>query len=195
MKTSASQGSATPLDRAIERDDKGVFFLPLGGTGEIYQRHQVRSVLASATGTHRSFVLGDEQLMPRRRHARFAAHAAGFLGFAGTATQDESAHGDRPWDEMAKTIGLALFQDRPFHRKKRGNTARWRSPRCTIGANRRAAPEMPPSRVSQMNGAVRSLRIRTAPGDGARRSDCASSGVCSEPSYNRMRRSRLRTPP
>lgn len=35
MKTPASQGSATPLDRAIERDDKGVFFLPLGGTGEI----------------------------------------------------------------------------------------------------------------------------------------------------------------
>jgi ribonuclease J len=35
MKTPASRGSATPLDRAIERDDKGVFFLPLGGTGEI----------------------------------------------------------------------------------------------------------------------------------------------------------------
>jgi ribonuclease J len=27
--------TATPLDRAIERDDKAVFFLPLGGTGEI----------------------------------------------------------------------------------------------------------------------------------------------------------------
>jgi ribonuclease J len=27
--------ASTPLDRAIERDDKAVFFLPLGGTGEI----------------------------------------------------------------------------------------------------------------------------------------------------------------
>jgi ribonuclease J len=35
MKAPAPSGSATPLDRAIERDDKGVFFLPLGGTGEI----------------------------------------------------------------------------------------------------------------------------------------------------------------
>jgi ribonuclease J len=35
MKSPAPPGSATPLDRAIERDDKGVFFLPLGGTGEI----------------------------------------------------------------------------------------------------------------------------------------------------------------
>ena len=35
MKAPASSGNATPLDRAIERDDKGVFFLPLGGTGEI----------------------------------------------------------------------------------------------------------------------------------------------------------------
>jgi ribonuclease J len=35
MKAPASSGSATPLDRAIERDDKGVFFLPLGGSGEI----------------------------------------------------------------------------------------------------------------------------------------------------------------
>jgi ribonuclease J len=35
MKGSGSQGGVTPLDRAIERDDKGVFFLPLGGTGEI----------------------------------------------------------------------------------------------------------------------------------------------------------------
>jgi len=31
----AHSGSVTPLDRAIERDDKGVFFLPLGGSGEI----------------------------------------------------------------------------------------------------------------------------------------------------------------
>jgi ribonuclease J len=35
MKAPASSGGATPLDRAIERDDKGVFFLPLGGSGEI----------------------------------------------------------------------------------------------------------------------------------------------------------------
>ena len=35
MKAQASSGSVTPLDRAIERDDKGVFFLPLGGSGEI----------------------------------------------------------------------------------------------------------------------------------------------------------------
>ena len=35
MKAPGSQGGVTPLDRAIERDDKGVFFLPLGGTGEI----------------------------------------------------------------------------------------------------------------------------------------------------------------
>ena len=35
MKALASAGGATPLDRAIERDDKGVFFLPLGGSGEI----------------------------------------------------------------------------------------------------------------------------------------------------------------
>jgi ribonuclease J len=31
----APQGTATLLDRAIERDDKAVFFVPLGGTGEI----------------------------------------------------------------------------------------------------------------------------------------------------------------
>jgi len=35
MKSPASSGNATSLDRAIERDDKGVFFLPLGGSGEI----------------------------------------------------------------------------------------------------------------------------------------------------------------
>ena len=35
MKAPAFSGRATPLDRAIERDDKGVFFLPLGGSGEI----------------------------------------------------------------------------------------------------------------------------------------------------------------
>jgi ribonuclease J len=35
MKAPAFSGGATPLDRAIERDDKGVFFLPLGGSGEI----------------------------------------------------------------------------------------------------------------------------------------------------------------
>jgi ribonuclease J len=39
MKAQGSQRAmpqgATPLDRAIERDDKAVFFLPLGGSGEI----------------------------------------------------------------------------------------------------------------------------------------------------------------
>jgi len=35
MKAPSSPANSTPLDRAIERDDKGVFFLPLGGTGEI----------------------------------------------------------------------------------------------------------------------------------------------------------------
>jgi len=35
MKAPGPKVAATPLDRAIERDDKGVFFVPLGGTGEI----------------------------------------------------------------------------------------------------------------------------------------------------------------
>ena len=35
MKAAKAKAAETPLDRAIERDDKAVFFLPLGGSGEI----------------------------------------------------------------------------------------------------------------------------------------------------------------
>jgi ribonuclease J len=35
MKTASAQQGVTPLDRTIERDEKGLYFLPLGGSGEI----------------------------------------------------------------------------------------------------------------------------------------------------------------
>ncbi len=35
MKAASAQQGVTPLDRAIERDEKGLYFLPLGGSGEI----------------------------------------------------------------------------------------------------------------------------------------------------------------
>ena len=35
MKSAAAQQGVTPLDRTIERDEKGLYFLPLGGSGEI----------------------------------------------------------------------------------------------------------------------------------------------------------------
>ncbi len=35
MKTALAQQGVTPLDRTIERDEKGLYFLPLGGSGEI----------------------------------------------------------------------------------------------------------------------------------------------------------------
>jgi ribonuclease J len=35
MKAASAQQGVTPLDRTIERDEKGLYFLPLGGSGEI----------------------------------------------------------------------------------------------------------------------------------------------------------------